>query len=94
MINLFKYDNLLKNEYLVRKFDPDILNPNYFMLKYETVQRENSIKSQYVQNEANTRKNYHLTLTKILMEHNGKLWQYDDKYLLIRPYFESERKRV
>jgi hypothetical protein len=31
---------------------------------------------------------------KILNTHNGKLWNYDGQYLLIRPYFPKERKRL
>ena len=37
MVNLFKLDNLLKNEYLIRKFEPDPINPNYYLLRYESV---------------------------------------------------------
>lgn len=68
MVNLFKYESLLNNEYLIRKFLPDPFNPTQFMLLYEVVQRENSIKHQYVQNEQNTRKQYHLILTDVSEE--------------------------
>ncbi|CAD8059636.1 unnamed protein product [Paramecium primaurelia] len=94
MIELFKYDNLLNNEYLVRKFETDIMKPEWYLLQYVVVQRENSIKSQYVQNELNTRKKYHLILTDILNKYNKQLWNYDHQMLIIRPYFPTERKRI
>ncbi|CAD8142848.1 unnamed protein product [Paramecium pentaurelia] len=94
MIELFKYDNLLNNEYLVRKFETDILKPDWYLLQYVVVQRENSIKSQYVQNELNTRKKYHLILTDILNKYNKQLWNFDHQMLIIRPYFPTERKRI
>ncbi|CAD8066814.1 unnamed protein product [Paramecium sonneborni] len=94
MIELFKYDNLLNNEYLVRKFETDMLKPDYYLLQYVVVQRENSIKSQYVQNELNTRKKYHLILTDILNKYNKQLWNFDHQMLIIRPYFPTERKRI
>ncbi|CAD8056858.1 unnamed protein product [Paramecium primaurelia] len=94
MIELFKYDNLLNNEYLVRKFETDIMKPEWYLLQYVVVQRENSIKSQYVQNELNTRKKYHLILTDILNKYNKQLWNFDHQMLIIRPYFQTERKRI
>lgn len=94
MVRLFKYESLLNNEYLIRKFIVDPYNPGFFLLQYEVVQRENSIKSQYVQNQNNPRKQYHLILTKILQTHNGVLWHYDNSTLTIRPYFPKERKRI
>ncbi|CAD8151866.1 unnamed protein product [Paramecium pentaurelia] len=94
MIELFKYENLLNNEYLVRKFETDITKPDHYLLQYVVVQRENSIKNQYVQNEQNDRKQYHLILTAILKKYNNQLWNFDHGLLLIRPYFRSERKRI
>ncbi|CAD8143850.1 unnamed protein product [Paramecium octaurelia] len=94
MIELFKYENLLNNEYLVRKFETDIAKPDHYLLQYVVVQRENSIKNQYVQNEQNDRKQYHLILTAILKKYNNQLWNFDHGLLLIRPYFRSERKRI
>lgn len=32
MKELFKYNNLLNNEYLIRKFEVDINKPNYYLL--------------------------------------------------------------
>lgn len=37
MIELFKYNNLLNNEYLVRKFESDILKPDWYLLQYVVV---------------------------------------------------------
>ncbi|CAD8146962.1 unnamed protein product [Paramecium pentaurelia] len=94
MIELFKYENLLNNEYLVRKLETDLAKPDHYLLQYVVVQRENSIKNKYVQNEQNDRKQYHLILTAILKKYDNQLWNFDHNQLLIRPYFPSQRKRV
>ncbi|CAD8140957.1 unnamed protein product [Paramecium octaurelia] len=94
MIELFKYENLLNNEYLVRKFETDLAKPDHYLLQYVVVQRENSIKNQYVQNEQNDRKQYHLILTAILKKYDNQLWNFDHSQLLIRPYFRSLRKKI
>ena len=65
VINLFEFNTLLNNEYMLKRLYPDPYDSNIIYLKYDTISKEQSIKGKY-DYETNPPKLYHEMLREVL----------------------------
>lgn len=64
LLHLFSFDSLLTNQYLIDRLLVDPYDQSY-SLHYNIVQKEKSVISQYVHNDANSRAQYHSILLDV-----------------------------
>lgn len=66
VINLFEFNTLLDNEYMLKRFYVDPYDVNTIFINYDTIAKELSIRGSYKLSETNTPSVYHHMLKEVL----------------------------